>query len=153
MLRRNYNRTLMTSCATGCGCDMDVVYEPVCGEDGVTYLSPCQAACLQPCTGDVGDCQSLLRAISCHVKQLLIGPLLCHVCRCVASVDVYQAMVQLHVVFVVNPLVQMFSLLLSSSSSCPCSYSLHWRHLLCLSCSGDITMSAFNYAFNNVQCM
>ena len=32
------------SCARECDC-MSHTYEPVCGEDGLTYFSPCRAGC------------------------------------------------------------------------------------------------------------
>lgn len=32
------------SCTSNCHCDF-VKYSPVCGEDGLTYLSPCHAGC------------------------------------------------------------------------------------------------------------
>jgi hypothetical protein len=83
------------SCSAHCGCDMNVVYEPVCGDDGVSYMSPCQAACAH-CSGDVSCCLynvslalSLIRYLNNVVKMSA-----CCVCRCAQTVRVSKVKVR-----------------------------------------------------------
>ena len=35
---------LNSACSASCMCN-STVFEPICGVDGITYFSPCQAAC------------------------------------------------------------------------------------------------------------
>ncbi|XP_041471626.1 solute carrier organic anion transporter family member 2A1-like [Lytechinus variegatus] len=45
-----------STCNVQCGCNNDI-YSPVCGEDGITYVSACHAGCLQEFdNGTFGDC-------------------------------------------------------------------------------------------------
>ena len=39
-------------CNVGCSCDRDS-FDPLCGDDGITYFSPCYAACSTACVNDV----------------------------------------------------------------------------------------------------
>ncbi|KAK2892580.1 hypothetical protein Q8A67_012568 [Cirrhinus molitorella] len=41
---QNSSRHLLTSCNADCGCS-DFQWDPVCGQNGVTYISPCHAGC------------------------------------------------------------------------------------------------------------
>lgn len=41
------------SCSSQCHCDF-VKYSPVCGEDGLTYISPCHAGCKDIVSGSAG---------------------------------------------------------------------------------------------------
>ncbi|XP_073693931.1 solute carrier organic anion transporter family member 1C1-like [Garra rufa] len=41
---QNTSRQLLTSCNADCGCS-DFQWDPVCGQNGVTYISPCHAGC------------------------------------------------------------------------------------------------------------
>lgn len=83
------------SCSTHCGCDMNVVYEPVCGEDGVSYMSPCQAACAH-CSGDVNGFlyNVLLTRSLVHYLNNVVTMSACCVCRCVQTVHVSKVKVR-----------------------------------------------------------
>ncbi|XP_016343353.1 solute carrier organic anion transporter family member 1C1-like [Sinocyclocheilus anshuiensis] len=41
---QDISRDLLTSCNADCGCP-DFLWDPVCGQNGVTYISPCHADC------------------------------------------------------------------------------------------------------------
>ena len=40
----SYKENLTDKCNVKCGCSSDA-YQPVCGEDGISYFSPCHAGC------------------------------------------------------------------------------------------------------------
>ena len=42
--RSSSSDELVSSCNDGCNCT-STIFEPVCGEDGLTYFSPCRAGC------------------------------------------------------------------------------------------------------------
>nr|XP_039249919.1 solute carrier organic anion transporter family member 2A1-like isoform X1 [Styela clava]XP_039249920.1 solute carrier organic anion transporter family member 2A1-like isoform X1 [Styela clava] len=44
----------ISSCNINCGC-VDGTYTPVCGSDGISYISPCHAGCTGSTDGEVGS--------------------------------------------------------------------------------------------------
>lgn len=54
-------------CNKNCGCDY-VKYNPVCSEEGITYISPCHAGCKQE---EIRNGTKLYSECSC-VKQKII---------------------------------------------------------------------------------
>lgn len=48
-----------STCNVQCGCNDDI-YSPVCGDDGITYVSACHAGCMQEHdNGTFGDCSCI----------------------------------------------------------------------------------------------
>lgn len=60
---------LTSSCNFGCECRMNDV-APVCGNNGLTYFSPCHAGCTSAFSSNYGNCACKLTPKSCYQRKL-----------------------------------------------------------------------------------
>ncbi|KAK2166773.1 hypothetical protein LSH36_35g02000 [Paralvinella palmiformis] len=71
--------TVATQCNSNCSCPTSrSAYQPVCGEDQLTYFSPCHAACRESSNGSYSECSCIQTSNSTTLGGS-VDPGRCHI--------------------------------------------------------------------------